>query len=161
LPSKKEPGNEPEQQPPDLFSSGETRAMLEEFRELVRAGILRVTPENEVLPVRQRTGESKLEKSAETAASREEEVALLDKQLLDWFERRRESKGQEAEPARSRPADALAASIRQRVIERVAQKVLDTWDLADRAADPRDQLREQIVERIAEEILRRMQRNLE
>ena len=67
MPSK----NDPESQPPDLFSSVETRAMLEEFRELVRAGILRVTPENEVLPVKPPSS------GAGTPESREEDVALL------------------------------------------------------------------------------------
>ena len=84
MPSK----NDPESQPPDLFSSVETRAMLEEFRELVRAGILRVTPENEVLPVKPPSSGTE----RDTPESREEDVALLDKQLLEWMERRRAQK---------------------------------------------------------------------
>jgi hypothetical protein len=155
LPSKNDPANEPEQQPPDLFSSVETRAMLEEFRELVRAGILRVTPENEVLPVKERP-----EKGGEkppAPSSREEEVALLDKQLIEWLERRREKKQEEArrrgEPARPAAAEAMAAGIRDKVIERVAQKVIEAWDQSS--------LRDQIIDRIAEDIYRRMQRNLE
>jgi len=161
LPSK----NDPESQPPDLFSSVETRAMLEEFRELVRAGILRVTPENEVLPV-ERPGGSGAEKRPDQSASREEEVALLDKQLLEWLERRREQKSEEArrrEPGKAAApaAESISGSIRQKVIERVAQKVLESWDRMDRSADPHNSLREQIVDRIAEELVRRLQRNLE
>ena len=138
--------------------------MLEEFRELVRAGILRVTPENEVLPGREEPGGP--ERPPEPAPSRENEVALLDKQLLEWLERRREQKTPESrrrEPVK--PAapglEGIPASIRQKVIDRVAQKVIESWDRADRSADPRQSLREQIVERIAEDLLRRLQRNLE
>jgi len=165
LPSKNDPANEPESQPPDLFSSVETRAMLEEFRELVRAGILRVTPENEVLPV-ERPGGAGTEKRPDQSASREEEVALLDKQLLEWLERRREQKSEEARrgaPAKAAPpaVESISGSIRQKVIDRVAQKVLESWDRMERSADPHDSLREQIVDRIAEHILRRLQRNLE
>jgi hypothetical protein len=165
LPSKNDPANQPESQPPDLFSSVETRAMLEEFRELVRAGILRVTPENEVLPV-ERPGAAGTERRPDHAASREEEVALLDKQLLEWLERRREPKSEETrrrEPAKAAtPApESISGSIRQKVIDRVAQKILESWDRTDASTDPRDSLREQIVERIADQVLRRLQRNLE
>ena len=137
--------------------------MLEEFRELVRAGILRVTPENEVLPV-ERPGSS--EKRPDQTASREEEVALLDKQLLEWLERRREQKSEETrrrEPGKAATpaAEAISGTIRQKVIDRVAQKVLESWDRLESSADPRDSLREQIVERIADQVLRRLQRNLE
>ena len=157
MPSK----NDPESQPPDLFSSVETRAMLEEFRELVRAGILRVTPENEVLPVKPPSGGA-----SDTPESREEDVALLDKQLMEWMERRRAQKAQEARRRGSAQAaeqepEALSASIRQKVVERVAQKILETWDRVDQASDPHQSLREQVVERVADEILRRWQRSLE
>ncbi len=127
--------------------------MLEEFRELVRAGILRVTPENEVLPVKDRP-EKGSEKQPSSPASREEEVALLDKQLIEWLERRREKKIEESRRRGPQaPAEAIASHVRDRVIERVAQKVMETWDQSS--------LRDQIVDRIAEEIFRRMQRNLE
>ena len=163
MPSKNDPANQPESQPPDLFSSVETRAMLEEFRELVRAGILRVTPENEVLPA---GGQQETERQPEASPSREEEVALLDKQLLEWLERRREQKAQEArrrEPIKppAQTTEAVLSSIRQKVVERVSQKVIENWDRIDRSADPRQSLREQIVDRIADDVLRRLQRNLE
>ena len=162
MPSKNEPGNQPESQPPDLFSSVETRAMLEEFRELVRAGILRVTPENEVLSMKPPSSGAE----RQTAASREEDVALLDKQLLEWMERRREQKTSEArrggagkQPAQA--AEMLPGGIRQKVVERVAQKILETWDRSDQSSDPHQTLREQIVDRVAEDILRRWQRSLD
>ena len=136
--------------------------MLEEFRELVRAGILRVTPENEVLPVKPPSSGTE----RDTPESREEDVALLDKQLLEWMERRRSQKAAEArrrggaQPAEQEP-EALSASIRQKVVERVAQRILETWDRVDQASDPHQSLREQVVERVAEEILRRWQSSLE
>ncbi|MEO6434543.1 MAG: hypothetical protein ABIP55_02125, partial [Tepidisphaeraceae bacterium] len=165
LPSKNDPANQPESQPADLFSSVETRAMLEEFRELVRAGILHVTPENEVLPV-ERPGGAGTPKRPDQSASREEEVALLDKQLLEWLERRREQKSEETrrrEPGKAAtPApESISGSIRHKVIEKVAQKVLESWDQTERSADPHNSLREQIVDRIADDILRRLQRNLD
>jgi hypothetical protein len=139
----------------------ETRAMLEEFRELVRAGILRVTPENEVLPVKPPSGGGE----KQTAESREEDVALLDKQLLEWLERRRVQKAVEGSrrgPAPGEQApEPLSTTIRQKVVERVAQKILETWDRADQASDPHHRLREQVIDRVAEDILRRWQRNLE
>jgi len=162
LPSKHDTGNEPEPQPSDLFSSVETRAMLEEFRELVRAGILRVTPENEVLSMKPPSSGAE----RQTAASREEDVALLDKQLLEWMERRREQKtvearrrgaGKQPEPA----AEIIPSGIRQRVVERVAQKILETWDRTDLSSDSHQALREQIVDRVAEDILRRLERQLD
>ena len=162
MPSKKDPANQPESQPADLFSSVETRAMLEEFRELVRAGILRVTPENEVLPVRPPSGSPE----SDTPASREQDVALLDKQLLEWLERRRAQKSAEArrraatQPA-EQEAEGLASSIRQRVVERVAQKILESWEKVDQESDPHESLREQVVERVSTDILRRWQRSLE
>jgi len=139
--------------------------MLEEFRELVRAGILRVTPENEVLSVKEQQGGAG-EKQPPAPGSREEDVALLDKQLLEWLDRRRQQKAEEAKrreagkPAAQAP-EMLAQNIRQRVVERVAQKILDTWDRADQTSEPHRSLREQVVDRLAEDILRRWQRNLE
>ena len=136
--------------------------MLEEFRELVRAGILRVTPENEVMPVKPPSGGER-----QTPESREEDVALLDKQLLEWMERRREQKAAESRrrggPAKTeRAAEALAlpAGIRQKVVERLAQKIIETWDRGDQP-ELHHALREQVIDRVAEEILRRWQRGLE
>ena len=135
--------------------------MLEEFRELVRAGILRVTPENEVLPVNPPSGSPE----RDTPASREQDVALLDKQLMEWMERRRAQKSAESrrrvDIQSGEEPDALSSNIRQKVVERVAQKLLESWDKLDQESDPHQSLREQVLERVTAEILRRLQRNLE
>jgi hypothetical protein len=51
--------------------------------------------------------------------------------------------------------------VRQKLIARLAQKILETWESADPASDLYQSLREQVVERLTEEILRRWQRDLE
>jgi len=166
LASNNDPANRPESQPPDLFSSVETRAMLEEFRELVRAGILRVTPENEVLSTQEPAAPPGEAKQAPTAPSREEDVAALDKQLLEWLERRRRQKAEEAhrQPAPKspeQPAETLFSGLRQRVIARLTQKILEAWDRTEQVSDLHPSLREQVVDRLADEILRRWQNKLE
>ena len=140
--------------------------MLEEFRELVRAGILRVTPENEVLSMQEPPSGPGEVKQPPTAASREEDVAALDKQLLEWLERRRQQKAEEARrqvapKSPEQAAETLFSGIRQRVIARLAQKILEAWDRAEQVSDLHPSLREQVVERVAEEILRRWQQKLE
>ena len=132
--------------------------MLEEFRELVRAGILRVTPENEVLPVKPPpAGEES------RSASKEDEVALLDKQLLEWMDRRRarRSESRRGPSTAEQPPETLPPTIRQKVVERVASKIIETWDRADQSSNPHESFREQVIDRVAETILRRWQRNLE
>jgi tetratricopeptide (TPR) repeat protein len=114
LPSNNDPAKRPESQPSDLFSSVETRAMLEEFRELVRAGILRVTPENEILSTQEPASDPAEAKRPPTPASREDDVAALDKQLLEWLERRRRQKAESKSPAQ--PAEMGSLNLRQRVI---------------------------------------------
>jgi hypothetical protein len=165
LPSNNDPANRPESQPPDLFSSVETRAMLEEFRELVRAGILRVTPENEVLSMQEPPNAPGDAKQPPTAGSREDDVAALDRQLLEWLERRRGQKAEEARRAGPKSpeqaAETLFSGIRQRVIARLAQKILEAWDRAEQVSDLHPSLREQVVDRVADEILRRWQSKLE
>jgi hypothetical protein len=140
--------------------------MLEEFRELVRAGILRVTPENEVLSTQESAGGPAEGKQPRAPASREEDVAALDKQLLEWLDRRRQQKAENAqlkpEPkSPGAPPEAIATSIREKVVARLAQKILENWERADPAADPHHSLREQVIERLAGEILRRWQQRLE
>jgi hypothetical protein len=131
--------------------------MLEEFRELVRAGILRVTPENEVLSTQEPATSPADPKRPPTPASREEDVAALDKQLLEWLERRRRQKAE----SKSQPEEPVASNLREKVIARLAQKILETWERGGPASDPYQSLREQVVERLAEEILRRWQHDLE
>jgi hypothetical protein len=159
VPSNNDPAKRPESQPSDLFSSVETRAMLEEFRELVRAGILRVTPENEILSTQEPATSPADPKRPHTTASREDDVAALDKQLLEWLERRRRQKAESK--SSGPPEDAVSPNLRQKVIARLAQKILETWEHAGPASDPYQSLREQVVDRIAEDILRRWQHGLE
>ena len=159
MPSNNDPAKRPESQPSDLFSSVETRAMLEEFRELVRAGILRVTPENEILSTQEPAASPADPKRPQTQASREDDVAALDKQLLEWLERRRRQKAESK--SSGQPEDPVPSNLRQKVIARLAQKILETWEHAGPASDPYQSLREQVVDRIAEEFLRRWQRDLE
>jgi len=140
--------------------------MLEEFRELVRAGILRVTPENEVLSTQESSGGVGEPKQSRPPVSREDDVAALDKQLLEWLDRRRQLKAEQAplkpEPrSPGTPPEALTTSIREKVVARLAQKILENWERADPAADPHHSLREQVIERLAGEILRRWQQRLE
>jgi len=138
--------------------------MLNEFRELVRAGILRVTPENEVISVNEPMAESGEPGKEQPAGSRDEEAALLDRQLLEWLERRRRRKEESrrvGEPARLEPADTGPVSLRLKVVERLAQKILVIWGWAEASAEAPESLRDQVAERLADEILQRWQRGLE
>jgi hypothetical protein len=160
LPANNDPAKRPESPPSDLFSSLETRAMLEEFRELVRAGILRVTPENEILSTQEQPAAGSGEaKQPQTSVSREDDVAALDRQLLEWLERRRRQKGDPKSAAHT--AEAISSHLQQKVIARLAQKILEAWERAGPASDPYQSLREQVVDRLAEELLRRWQRDVE
>jgi hypothetical protein len=166
LPSNNDPASRPESQPPDLFSSLETRAMLEEFRELVRAGILRVTPENEILSTEEPANGPADAKRPPTPSSREDDVAALDRQLLEWLERRRRQKADDVRSkveskSSGQPAETGSTNLRQKVIARLAQKILEAWERAGPESDLYQSLREQLVERLAEEILRRLQHDLE
>jgi hypothetical protein len=133
--------------------------MLEEFRELVRAGILRVTPENEILSTQEPANGPADAKRPPSAASREADVAALDKQLLEWLERRRRQKVESK--SLGPPEETFPSNVRQKVIALLAQKILETWESAGAVSDPYPSLREQVVERLAEEILRRWQQDLE
>ena len=133
--------------------------MLEEFRELVRAGILRVTPENEILSTQEPAASPADPNRPATPASREDDVAALDKQLLEWLERRRRQKAEAKSSAP--PEEPVAASLRLKVVARLTEKILEAWERAGPASDPYQSLREQVIERLAEEILRRWQHHLE
>jgi hypothetical protein len=166
LASNNDPADHPESQPSDLFSSVETRAMLEEFRELVRAGILRVTPENEVLSTQGPAAGATDPKRPVAPPSREDDVAALDKQLLEWLERRRQQKLDDARmkpppPSVSPAAETVSSDIRDRVISALVQRILEIWERADAAADPHHSLMGEVVQRLTDELLRRWQRHLE
>ena len=138
--------------------------MLEEFRELVRAGILRVTPENEVLSVQEQGPANGGTEKEQQPGSREEDVALLDKQLRDWIERKRRQKTDDPRrretPKQPPVSESTPAGLRQKVIDRLAQKILEAWDRTDQSPAGHS-LREQVADRMVEEILRRWQRGSE
>jgi hypothetical protein len=136
--------------------------MLEEFRELVRAGILRVTPENEVLSVKEPSASGSETEKQPPPGSREEDVAMLDRQLLEWLDRKRQQKEgvRRREPPKPPAAEAAPAGLRQKVVERLATKILELWDRPEQSSEMHS-LRESVVERIAEEMLRRWKRSLE
>jgi hypothetical protein len=136
--------------------------MLEEFRELVRAGILRVTPENEVLSVKEPSASGAGTEKQTPPGSREEDVALLDKQLLEWLDRKRQQKegARRREPLKPLQTEAAPAGLRQKVVERLANKILELWDRPEQSTEMHS-LRESVIERIAEEMLKRWQRSLE
>jgi len=157
---KNDPPNH-ESTPQDLFSSMETRAMLEEFRELVRAGILRVTPENEVLPVKEPPAGGAPSPESPPSQSREEDVALLDKQLVDLLERRRSRRPEGSQQPAAGPAKPATGGLRQLVVEKLAEKILEMWERADQSTGPQSSLREQVASRIVDELLKKWQRGLE
>ena len=164
LPSNKDPGSEQDPPPSGLFSNSEARAMLEEFRALVRAGVLRVTPENEVFPAGAPESTPGQEQP-QARMSSEEQMNLLDQQLVEWLERRRESKQHEAADAPKaqapvKPRETKAAAnlnIRSKVIDLLAQRILERWD----HSDSRDQLRDEVIARVAEKILERWDREID
>lgn len=135
--------------------------MLEEFRELVRAGILRVTPENEVLSTKETaTPNASAGKPLEAS---EEDVALLDRQLVEWFEQRRRQRGSE-DPRRKAPAKplgqllgAISGGLQQKVVERLAQKILEAWSRSGDESEEYPALRDRVAELLTDEILRRWQ----
>jgi hypothetical protein len=164
LATKRGPEEEPERPASDLFSTSETKAMLEEFRALVRAGVLKVTPENEVLFVNEPVAGEK-EAPPEALPTSEEEIQNLDRQLMTWLARNRERRtGQRAaaepvEPS-SRPAqppaEARLGRLRQRVIERLADRILQRLE----SPEFERALRDEVIERVVEEMLRRWDREL-
>jgi hypothetical protein len=145
--------------------------MLEEFRALVRAGVLRVTPENEVLPAGEEPSAAQgAPEQPQARMSSEEQMNLLDRQLVEWLERRRETRGEETVPpspesqskpaAQPRPEKSPATSMRVRVIDLLAQKILERWDQAEREG-ARERLRDDVIARVGEMVLQRWDRELD
>lgn len=120
--------------------------MLEEFRTLVRAGVLRVTADNDVIFVKPPP-----EPRAETAPpgrSTPEEIRKLDEQVVDWLRRTRtaESSAPPGGPETPSNLDAL----REELIERLAQKILERWESsADRT------LQDAVLDRLTALLLER------
>ncbi|MBI3472871.1 MAG: hypothetical protein HY013_16055, partial [Candidatus Solibacter usitatus] len=96
----------PERPSSDLFTAEQARAMLEEFRAMVREGILEVTPGNEVLQV---------EKPVEPKSDpRESSPSIFSEEGVRFFNRRvserlRESAREEPEPPAPEPVARRAA----------------------------------------------------
>ncbi len=136
--------------------------MLDEFRALVRAGVLKVTPENEVLFVKE-PGAAEREAPAEPPPTSDEEIQQLDRQLMTWLARNRERRGmaKPAEPAEPRPSpshppEVRIGRLRQRIIERLADRILQRME----SPEGERSLRDEVTDRVVEEILRRWDREL-
>ncbi len=161
--TKRGPEEEPERPASDLFSTSETKAMLEEFRALVRAGVLKVTPENEVLFVKE-PGPAEKEAPPEALPTSDEEIQHLDRQLMTWLARNRERRGAQkaptepAEPSSraTQPPDARMGRLRLRVIERLADRILQRLE----SPEFERALRDEVIDRVVEEMLRRWDREL-
>lgn len=145
-----EPGTEREEQPSDLFSRAETRAMLEEFRSLIREGVLEVSPENQARAIKPLS---------------EEELRLLDRRLEQierwrtaWREERKKD-GPPTHPTVKEPApDEDIIRLRQGVVDKVAQLILQKWEDAGEGLAPA--LRREIIDCTARSILRRLEGEL-
>lgn len=125
--------------------------MLEEFRALVRAGVLRITPENEVLFVKEPPAERVVDPLPQAPQASEEEIQLLDKRILDWLGRNRERTGQEPRRQESRP-EARTVNLRQQVVNRLAEKLVEGWD------NNEDSLRREVVDRAVQLLIQRWER---
>jgi hypothetical protein len=111
------------------------------------------------------------EKPPQPAASREADVTLLDKQLLEWLERRKRLRDEQARQAQARrqeqarreppPAGDPPGGLRQRVVDLLARKIADSWERAEQSPGLVHTLRDQVVERAAEHLLRNLQRDPE
>ena len=150
MPSKPDPGKEPERPASDLFSSAETGQMLEEFRALVRAGVIRVTPEGDV--VLARPPRDAAEPPPQAPPASEDDLRTVDQQLADWFERSRHRRGAGTAPA---TGEALPSKLRGRLLERMVAKMLEAWD---RSPEQDRLLRDEVIDRVADRLLDRWTR---
>ena len=130
--------------------------MLEEFRQLVREGVLQVTAENEVVSVRSPTGSEPggapgKEQLGEPSEVSEEEVRYVRRRLRERLERNRHSAESSAPAPRTRGGH-VSAGLRREVVERIAEKLLERWGENGPATAS---LREETIELLAEELIRR------
>jgi hypothetical protein len=135
-----------EARPARLFSSAEARAMLDEFRALVRAGVLRVTADNDVVfvkpPPEPRPEPPPRERSTP------EEIRKLDEQVVDWLRRTRTGEPSATPGGEESPSNLDA--LREELIERLAQKILERWESsADRT------LQDAVLDRLTALLLER------
>lgn len=120
--------------------------MLEEFRALVRAGVLRVTADNDVVfvkpPPELRAEPTPRERSAP------EEMRKLDEQVVDWLRRTRTAEPSAPPGGQQTPSNLDA--LREELIERVARKILERWESsADRT------LQDAVLDRLTALLLER------
>ena len=122
--------------------------MLEEFRALVRAGVLRVTPDNEV-EIAVPAAPSGPPPQAPPAS--EEHLRDVDKQLMEWLERSRQRRAEGAAPA----PPAITALLRSQLFDRLVHKLLEAWD---RFPEQDRLLSDEVIDRVAEKLLERWTR---
>lgn len=126
--------------------------MLEEFHDLVREGVLRVTAENEVVPVRPPAAQERDAASERPQAPppplTEAEAGYVRRRISQRVERNRKDT---AVAAGNAIEDESLLSLRREAVQRIASRVLDRWSEQGAFAS----LREEVVELLAAEILRR------
>ena len=99
-----------------LFSAAEVRTMLDEFRELVREGMLQVTPENQVRSLRP------------AANSDVQELPLKCEPPLDSTQSRQPVIEQSAGQTHTKQdSHQPQPSLREQVIDKVVQEILEKW----------------------------------
>lgn len=122
--------------------------MLDEFRALVRAGVLRVTADNDVVFVR--PSQDWPEPGKSTATASEEELKQVDRQVLDWIKRNRESRAEHPELAGAGPEALAMPDLRHQVVERLSNSILELWETSRERP-----LQEEVIDRLTAQILSR------
>jgi hypothetical protein len=117
--------------------------MLDEFRALVRAGVLRVTADNDVVFVRPSQEWPEPAKPSLTASEK------VDRQVLDWVKRNREAREGHPEPPGSSPEGAIP-ELRHQVVDRLASKILELWETSRERP-----LQDEVIDRLTAQILSR------
>ncbi|MFN0166559.1 MAG: hypothetical protein ACKV22_09010 [Bryobacteraceae bacterium] len=121
--------------------------MLDEFRALVRAGVLRVTADNDVVFVR--PSQEWPDPGKPNLKASEEELRNVDRQILDWVKRNRETREENAERPGSSPEGAMP-ELRHQVVERLAGKILELWETSRERP-----LQDEVIDRLTAQILSR------
>jgi hypothetical protein len=146
--SRYNPENDPARRAERLFSSAEAREMLDEFRALVRAGVLRVTADNDLVFVKPPAGRERDWPEPPPVRAPEEELRKVDEQVFEWLRQRREEQAAPPEP------EPEASALREQVVERLSERILDQW-----ASSREDHtLQQDVADRIAAKILERWTR---
>jgi len=135
-----------------LFSSAEAREMLEEFRALVRAGVLRVTADNDLVFTKPGGEWTRDWPRPVPAPSADDELKKVDEQVFDWVRRNRERQELSSEH-KATPEDSSIDDVRDQVVERLTDKILHQWETGGGRT-----LQEEVVDRITIRILKRWAR---